>query len=100
MGIMLGNLTLEQIQRRCGLEFPDNVKEYLEKTWQHKADVGDGKEEWHGFDIPFCIYCGNIEMATFLFQELSKLDWSKARETPTVQYAQYHRLQEVTEDER
>lgn len=94
MAIMLGNLSLTQIQDRCGMTFQDEVVEYLKKTYEPNADVQAGTEKWHGFDLPFCIFCGNIEMARYLNTELSKLDWTKCKESLQIQYHQVHRTEE------
>lgn len=99
MGIMLGNLSLKQIEERCGVEFPDYVKEAMRKTHQVNADVKDGSYEWHGFYLPFCIYCGCVELATYLRDELGKLDWSKCRESLQIQYARYHQLRKAEDEE-
>lgn len=55
MGIMLGNLSLKQIQERCGMTFQDEFIAYLKKTYEPNADVQGGTEKWHGFVLPFCI---------------------------------------------
>lgn len=91
MGIMLGNLNLEQIQKRCGMIFPDNVVDYMKITHEPNANIESGAEKWHGFDLPFCIFCGNMEMATFLNSELSKLDWETCKESLQIQYIKSHR---------
>lgn len=61
MNIMLGNLSTMDICNRLGISLPSDVIETLESIRSHKAEfTGD---YWHGFDIPFIIYCGNINVA-------------------------------------
>ena len=61
MNIMLGNLSTMDICNRLGISLPSDVVETLESIRSHKAEfTGD---YWHGFDIPFIIYCGNINVA-------------------------------------
>ena len=50
---MLGNLSIEQIENRSGVLFPDDVKRFLRKTYSSNADMSNG--EWHCFDIPYCL---------------------------------------------
>ena len=97
MSVMFGNLNIKQIEKRCGIDFPEEVKELMKETHQLSAHVDDGKYEWHGFEIPFCIYCGCIELAEELKDRLIKLDWSHAKECLQIQYSQYHRLKEIEE---
>jgi len=46
MGIMLGNLTVEQIERRLGISFPAEVKLFMSENNQSEAAfIKKGK--WH-----------------------------------------------------
>jgi hypothetical protein len=66
---MLGNLTIEQIEKRAGVKFPDELVEYMKPRWQQKAEnVGIGK--WHCFDLPFNLVCGDMETATEIHNHL------------------------------
>lgn len=59
--MMLGNLSTMDICNRLGITLPSDIVETLESIRSHKAEfTGD---YWHGFDIPFVIYCGNIDVA-------------------------------------
>jgi cell wall assembly regulator SMI1 len=66
---MLGNLTVKQIEKRLGIEFPEDIRDFMKKTHQEEADnIKPGK--WHCFDIPFNLVCGDMETATKIFEAL------------------------------
>ena len=66
MNIMLGNLTIEEIQQRAGVEFPPELIEFMKENHQPSADnVKTGK--WHCFDIPFSLVCGHIPTAQKIY---------------------------------
>ena len=66
---MLGNLSVKQIEERTGVDFPDEIREFMKKNHQPKAGrVAKGK--WHCFDIPFAIVCGDLETATKIFKSV------------------------------
>ncbi len=66
---MLGNLSIEEIEKRAGVKFPDELVDYMKPRWQQKAEnVGKGK--WHCFDIPFNLVCGDMETATEIYNHL------------------------------
>lgn len=69
MSIMLGNKTVSQIEKRLGIEFPDDVREFMKQTHQPEANNID-KGKWHCFDIPFNLVCGDIETATKIFNSV------------------------------
>ncbi len=67
--MMLGNLSVNQIEKRLGIEFPEEIRELMNKTHQPSAqNILKGK--WHCFDIPFNIVCGDIEIATKIFESV------------------------------
>lgn len=69
MSIYLGNLSIDEIERRSGVEFPAELKSYMEPRRQESAsDVKQGK--WHCFDIPFVLVCGGMETATEIHNHL------------------------------
>lgn len=71
MNIMLGNLSVSQIENRLGIEFPDEIREFMNQTHQPNANnIGKGK--WHCFDIPFNLVCGDIEIATKIFNSIKE----------------------------
>lgn len=75
MGIMLGNLTVSEIEKRAGVAFSDELKQLMESTHQSDAsNIADGK--WHCFDIPFTLVCGGMPIAQQIYDHL-KADSSK-----------------------
>ena len=67
--MMLGNLSVEQVEKRLGIEFPKDIREFMNDTHQPQAEnVAVGK--WHCFDIPFNMVCGDMETATKIFEGL------------------------------
>jgi len=77
--MMLGNLSVEQIERRLGIEFPKDIKEFMNDSHQPNAEnIAEGK--WHCFDIPFNMVCGDMGTATKIFEGL-KSQSGKCKET-------------------
>ena len=69
---MLGNLSVDQMERRMGITFPDDLKEVLLKYHQEVAtDVKPGF--WHCFDMPFTMVCGNADLAELVREKLTPL---------------------------
>ncbi len=69
MNIMLGNLTIEEMEKRSGVTFSDSLKEFMKETHQSTAsNVAEGK--WHCFDIPFVLVCGGMPLAQKIYDEL------------------------------
>ena len=62
MGIMLGNLTLSQIESRLGITLTEQERELLNPMRQENAQ-NIAIDKWHCFDIPFMIVCGNKDTA-------------------------------------
>lgn len=69
MGILLGNLTVQKIEKRLGIVLTDDEKNFLNSTYQAKAEK-IAKDKWHCFDIPFNIVCGSMEFATKVYEVL------------------------------
>ena len=69
--MMLGNLSVKQIEERLGIEFPEDIREFMKKSHQPVAiNIGIGK--WHCFDLPFNLVCGDIEVATKIFNSVKE----------------------------
>lgn len=67
----LGNLSVEQIEKRIGFDFPEKIKELMKQTHQSEAsNIAKGK--WHCFDIPFNLVCGDIETAAKIFNSVKE----------------------------
>lgn len=58
-GIMLGNLTVKDMEKRCGITLSDSERETLEGLREPTCDKVDEREKIHIYDIPFMIVCGN-----------------------------------------
>ncbi len=67
--MMLGNLKIEEIEKRSGIEFTKELKDYMKTCKQESAsNIKQGK--WHCFDIPFTLVCGDMETATKIHNHL------------------------------
>jgi hypothetical protein len=68
---MLGNLSVSQIENRLGIEFPDEIKEFMKKNHNPSAtNIAKGK--WHCFDIPFVMVCGDLDVATKIYESVKE----------------------------
>lgn len=73
MGIYLGNLSVKQIEERLEIVLSEEDREVLKNSQEENAsNVPENK--WHGFDIPFIIVCGSMDMAIKVRDILSKYD--------------------------
>ena len=71
MSIFLGNLNVKEIEQRLGIDFPDDVREFMEQSHQSEAsNVKPGK--WHCFDIPFNLVCGDRNTATRIYESVKE----------------------------
>lgn len=72
MSFMLGNMSVVDMERRTGVTFPDELKEFMADKHQPEAsNIKTGK--WHCFDLPFQLVCGDIETATKIYEMLKPL---------------------------
>ena len=62
MGILLGNLTVSQLEKRLGITLTDDERQFLIGTNQEKAE-NIKPDKWHCFDLPFNLVCGSREFA-------------------------------------
>jgi hypothetical protein len=69
MEIMLGNLSVSQIEERLGIDFPEDIREFMRQTHQQNAS-NIGKGQWHCFDIPFTLVCGDMDTATKIYESV------------------------------
>ena len=67
--MMLGNLSLEQIQIRAGVRFSKELIEFMEPRRQPLAE-GVKPGQWHCFDLPFALLCGDLKTATEIHEHL------------------------------
>ena len=69
MNIMLGNLTVDEIEKRIGVDFPHDIKNFMiASRVENTSEIKKGN--WHCFDLPFCILCGDIETATKIYNSV------------------------------
>ena len=69
MNIYLGNLSTEEIEKRLGITFPDELKQFMNENHQAEAEnIKPGK--WHCFDIPFDLHCGSSDVAYKIYNAL------------------------------
>lgn len=59
--ILLGNLTVEQMEKKCGIYLPEDERRTLENLWEDNCERVDGNTKIHIYDIQFFIACGNPE---------------------------------------
>lgn len=70
MNIYLGDLSINAIEKRVGIKFPDELKNFMESRHQSTAsNIQKGK--WHCFDIPFTLVCGDMETAKEIYKYLA-----------------------------
>lgn len=73
MEIRLGNLSVKQIEERLGIVLSEEDREVLKNSREDNAsNVPENK--WHGFDIPFTIVCGGMDMAIKVRDILAKYE--------------------------
>lgn len=70
MAIYLGNLTVEQMEKRLGIQLSDPDRKELKDSHQEKAS-NIAADKWHCFDIPFTIACGSYAFAKKLNEMLT-----------------------------
>lgn len=80
MYISLGNLTIEQIEKRTGITLTDEHREYMKAHRQENVSVPLESGAWHGFDMPFMIMTGDKNTAEMYVNMLSAYNWSKCKE--------------------
>ena len=69
MGIMLGNLSIKQMEERLGIKL---TAEDVKNMWGHSSLAKlQSKDDWHCFDIPFMIACGCMDTAIRINSVLS-----------------------------
>lgn len=58
MNIRLGNLSLEEMQKVAGVNFPKEFIEAMESKRQQDVSKPIAKDKWHCFRIPFELVVG------------------------------------------
>lgn len=81
MGFALGNLTIDQLEKRTGFVFSDKDRSWLESHRQDLADVKFDSDKFHIFDLPFMIQAAE-PIGDFMLKMLTKYnDKSPAKES-------------------
>lgn len=75
MKIYLGNLTINQLEYRCGCKFEKEDYEWLKEHRQDNADI-KVKDKFHIFDMPFMIQAGE-DISNDLINLLTKYNDKK-----------------------
>lgn len=70
MGIMLGNLSVKQIEDRYQVTFSAEDREWLNEHRQENVARALEKDKWHCFDMPPKILVGSAEFAQELYDRL------------------------------
>lgn len=87
MSIMLGNVGIEEMQRRLGVEFPVELVKWLETNHQSNANTASLKEsEWHCFDLPFIIVFGSYDAALHFYNYFKDFDSSAFKESLNISF--------------
>lgn len=71
MGILLGNLSIKQIEERMGIVFPESLKTRMANCHQENVSSPINNGNWHCFDLPFTLVCGDMELAQMIYDNLS-----------------------------
>lgn len=79
MTIMLGNLSVKDIENRLGIELSEEHRQELTNTHQDKVNdtpLEDG--HWHCYDIPFMLMCDVKETAMKFRDIFSQYKFTKS----------------------
>ncbi len=67
--MLIGNLTVVQIEAKLGIAFPDDIREFMNATHQERFDdVAPGK--WHCAELPFVMVCGDMAIAEKIYNSV------------------------------
>ena len=85
--IYLGNLSVDEIEKRTGITLTDEHRQYMNEHRQMEVNNTPIKKGfWHGFDIPFMVMTSDKETAKVYVDMLSAYDWSKCKEALQIGY--------------
>jgi len=73
MGIMLGNFSIEAMENKLNIKFPEELKEIMVNTRQEDVSHKIKEGKWHCFHLPFVIVCGNKDFAVKIAEYLKPL---------------------------
>ena len=77
MSIYLGNLTIEEMEKRIGSTFSSELRTLLEETREEECSKVKGNRKWHCYDIPFMLECGTYDFAKELYDKLKDLSYNE-----------------------
>lgn len=69
MALYLGNLSVDEIEKRIGVDFPEEIRKFMNETREmsaQKTPVG----KWHCFDVPFMLVCGDMDTAKKIYNSV------------------------------
>jgi len=70
---MLGNLSVEQMEERLGVEFPEPFRSEFLKKYHLNANIKAGPDRWHCFDLPFTLVVGDQALLEEVIKNLGPL---------------------------
>ena len=73
MGIMLGNLSIDDIEKKLDIIFPKKLKKIMTNKRQQDVSMKIKPGHWHCFHIPFVLVCGDKEFAAIITEHLKPL---------------------------
>ncbi len=85
--MMLGNLSLNQIEKRTSIKIPKELRDYMEKNKQDNVSIPIKQGKWHCFDIPFSLVCGGKKMVEMVVKNLKPLE-DKIKEPISISYTE------------
>lgn len=86
MEIYLGNLTVDQIEKRTGITLSDDDREFMKSNRQENVSIPLEEGKWHCYDIPLMLMTRDIKTAIIYKDMLTKYDWSSCREALQIGY--------------
>ena len=87
MALYLGNLSVEQIERRVGIELTEEDREYMRNNRQERVkNIPLEHGKWHCYDMPFMIMVSDRETAEAYLRMFRKYDFSNCREALRIGY--------------
>jgi len=73
MSIMLGNFSIEDMEKKLNIIFPEELKNIMVDTRQEDVSVRIKPGSWHCFHLPFALVCGDKQFAATITGYLKPL---------------------------
>lgn len=77
MEISFGNLNVTDFEKRLGIQFSEEDKQWIRESRQEDVSIRLAPGKLHIFDLPFSVHCADNETATKLLFILRKFDTNK-----------------------